>query len=378
MAHPRIIRSQMLDWIKNSIELGAALPTDAQIVDRFNLTGSESARSLLADLADAGEITIKGYGDARRITLGRKRELPNAHRPLPSVVKRSAGKRVDADVESTAAKIRDIIARGKKAVAPVLADPERAPLATVGAIPIAATSPAVDSVNGSEGAQVSVATTPAPHPFVGTDLPPEVIAQLSKKGQREARGEQPLLTGFQRQVAVARAYELGESTVEIADRFGISRQRVEQIARARGVPHRSPEKSPKARPALEAPHPIVGMEMPRAPKRLAIKSLPPQPNKPLNSRPLPVATRTERRQLNIHFPNDQFERLTEIANGAGTSAAAYARTTLIGCLDRKPRIPAQVAAAALRDGFPVVDFAHRMMVLGLAAYAHEMAPETVA
>ena len=64
---------------------------------------------------------------------------------------------------------------------------------------------------------------------------------------------------------------------------------------------------------------------------------------------------------------------------AGVSPTRHARDVMIAHLDdRLPSptsrtiIPASLAAAAIRDGFPVVEFAQRMMALGLAAYSHEM------
>lgn len=48
-----------------------------------------------------------------------------------------------------------------------------------------------------------------------------------------------------RRMAIVNAYTAGENTVDIAVRFNISRQRVEQIARAHGVPHRHPYKRPR-------------------------------------------------------------------------------------------------------------------------------------
>jgi len=47
-----------------------------------------------------------------------------------------------------------------------------------------------------------------------------------------------------RQMAIANAYRDGENTVDIAVRYNISRQRVEQIARKNGLPHRHPHKRP--------------------------------------------------------------------------------------------------------------------------------------
>ena len=282
MAHARIIQQQMLDWIKNSLSLRSALPTDAQIVDRFNLNGVESARSLLADLADAGEITIKGFGASRTMVLGRKaKTLEPAARPTPSVVARIGGKRADDEkvqIEATTARIREIIERGRSTVA------EPAPIA--------------DDIAQVEPALPPVAMQPAP----------STVSPVSFDSESEP-------------------------------------------------------------PSPAAPEPTATEVQPT----LEIERLPTAPGRSVARSETAVASRETRRQLNIHFPHDQFEKLTVIANGEGTSAAAYARATLISCLDRKPRVPAAVTAAALREKTPVVDFADRMMALGLAAYDHERA-----
>lgn len=106
MAHSRLVRGQMFDWLRASIEAGSSAPDDAAICERFNFCSTESARTLLADLADAGLITIKGHGSTRVITLGRGRTVvPPASRPIRSVTK------ADPEVEETFEKIMAIARR---------------------------------------------------------------------------------------------------------------------------------------------------------------------------------------------------------------------------------------------------------------------------
>ena len=110
MAHAKINLSQMFDWIERSLDRDIAQPTDAQIMERFGFDSPESARTLLAELADAGRITIKGYGETRKITLGRtKAALAPAPRRLP------AAKRADPIIDAGVAKIAAIVARGGNA-----------------------------------------------------------------------------------------------------------------------------------------------------------------------------------------------------------------------------------------------------------------------
>ena len=60
MAHPNIRKQQMLAWIEECLDASMPCPGDASICERFNLTSTESARTLLAELADAGRFTIRG------------------------------------------------------------------------------------------------------------------------------------------------------------------------------------------------------------------------------------------------------------------------------------------------------------------------------
>ncbi|MGT2514783.1 hypothetical protein ACVOMT_11595 [Sphingomonas panni] len=59
----------MLEWIHDCADAGNPTPNVAAIVDRFGFAGPEQARTLLADLADAGTIKLVGVGVAQTITL---------------------------------------------------------------------------------------------------------------------------------------------------------------------------------------------------------------------------------------------------------------------------------------------------------------------
>lgn len=117
MAHSRLALTTMFDWIERCLLDGAALPDDAAICERYNFASTESARTLLAELADAGRITIRGYGPTRTITIGRSKPgVVRAERPQPPV------QTADASVDRVAARIAEIIARGRRrspAVTPV-------------------------------------------------------------------------------------------------------------------------------------------------------------------------------------------------------------------------------------------------------------------
>ncbi len=294
MAHPRILQQQLLDLIRTTFDAECELPTDEAIAERFNLSGVEAARSLYADLADRGAITIKGFGPTRTIALGRNTVAPPpSPRPVPTVVKRTDGAR-DGSIDAGLAKISTILARGRAAVAP-----ETTRAAPAKPIPV---SPAVDRSTGSnedgEGAQQgpSPHRVAAPHPIVDT-------------------------------VAVT-----------VADRHA------ESATPKRNGPIARPEAATAAKQQRNA------------------------------------AMRAGRRQLNLSFSHDEFATIEAAATAAGVMPGTYAREQMVALLNAAPVstttrtiIPASLAAAAIRDGFPVVEFAQRMMALGLAAYGHERA-----
>ena len=112
MKHSALNRGVMRDWIAVAIETGAAMPTDGEIMDRFGFTNPETARTLLADLADRGDISIRWEGEERIITLGRTKPamMEGAARPVPSIVKKDPG--LDEAVD----KIKSILGRGRQPV----------------------------------------------------------------------------------------------------------------------------------------------------------------------------------------------------------------------------------------------------------------------
>jgi hypothetical protein len=110
MAHAKLNLSRMYDWIERNFDLDVPQPTDADIMQLFGFDSPVSARTLIAELADAGRITIRGYGENRTIALGRiKSELKPAPRPQPTA------KKADPVVDAGIAKIAAIVARGGNA-----------------------------------------------------------------------------------------------------------------------------------------------------------------------------------------------------------------------------------------------------------------------
>jgi len=111
MAHPKLQLSRLLDWIRFRIECDDPSPTDDQIVELLGLDLTATARSMLADLADRGDITIKYTRAGRQIALGRQHRAIETPRPVPSVVK---PKRAPISEEECAARIQAIMSLGKK------------------------------------------------------------------------------------------------------------------------------------------------------------------------------------------------------------------------------------------------------------------------
>lgn len=106
MAHSRLALTTMLDRIERCLADGQRLPTDAEIMELYGFTSPEQARTLLAELADAGKITIRGYGANRVILLGR---VKSTVAPLPRAT--PAARKVDVEVDRAVAKIREIVTR---------------------------------------------------------------------------------------------------------------------------------------------------------------------------------------------------------------------------------------------------------------------------
>lgn len=117
--HSALNRGLMFDWLKDLDDTGDRCPSDDAIMERFDFDTPEQARTLLADLADKGLITVRGAGADRVVTIGKEAHRPApAARPVPSVVKQPPS--VDAGV----AKIMSIVGRAPEPVptAPAFAE----------------------------------------------------------------------------------------------------------------------------------------------------------------------------------------------------------------------------------------------------------------
>lgn len=121
--HSQIDRANMLEWLRHCDEQGEAFPSDEAIADRFQYPSVEAARTLLADLADRGEISVRGTGSKRTISispvkpmrvLGTERRLPK------TITKPKSLRRARREIaeEEGAERIMEIIRRGREPDAP--------------------------------------------------------------------------------------------------------------------------------------------------------------------------------------------------------------------------------------------------------------------
>jgi len=143
MAHAKLNLQRMYEWIEARVGVSDPTPTDAEIMQHFGFDNPESARTLLAELADAGRITIKGYGPDRVITLGRTAStLAATPRPTPTV------RKPDPVVEAGLAKIAAIVGRG----------------AGAGAARAVKAAEALTAVRAKPSPSPRTSKAPAPHP----------------------------------------------------------------------------------------------------------------------------------------------------------------------------------------------------------------------
>jgi hypothetical protein len=139
---------------------------------------------------------------------------------------------------------------------------------------------------------------------------------------------------------------------------------------------RTPAASPA--PAVRAPDPAPAETAANDPEKRHAS-----PGKGMGRgwKPANVATRQDRRQLNIHFPSAKYETVERLAAEAGSTPSAWARGIVMSVLDgephfergNKPRISAAVIRAAAAAGEPLDAFITSLIDRGLAAHNGEAA-----
>lgn len=235
MAHAKLNLSRMYDWIERNIDHDVAQPTDAQIMARFGFDSPESARTLLAELADAGRITITGYGETRKLFLGgRKSSITAAPRPLPAV------KKADPILDAGVAKIGEIVARGKNAAATRAASMADA----LTSARSKATSAVSRPITPMPASRPAANKEPSPMPAKTIQLPAsavsaiEAIESLAGKNNITIGGAAALLIEQALVVDVATAPPLALADVSVSDLLAEIGHRLEE---AEAAPDRTDE-----------------------------------------------------------------------------------------------------------------------------------------
>jgi hypothetical protein len=96
LQHSQLHRGIMLDWLRYCEERGEPFPTHEAIAAKFEYPSVEVARTLLADLADRGKISIDRAGT---ITIADQAEAPARHRTgAPKTVTRLRARPGEAEI----------------------------------------------------------------------------------------------------------------------------------------------------------------------------------------------------------------------------------------------------------------------------------------
>lgn len=142
MKHSVLHKRGMLEWVQICADEGRPMPDDAAIMDRFGFATPELARTLLADLADAGRIRVRGAGAARTIEIGARPPSVIARAIAEPAVRRPvAPTRIDL-IRSAAARLaaRGAAGAARADVSPIV--PPVAVAAAPAAAPVVAPAPA--------------------------------------------------------------------------------------------------------------------------------------------------------------------------------------------------------------------------------------------
>lgn len=195
MAHSRINQNAMFDWIERCLAEDAPLPDDDAIMERFTLHSREQARTILADLADQGRITIRWRDGGRTIALGRqKSDFSPVRLVAPSVVRRDGkGDRVRVAPDAVLAQpFRHLGAHGAAYLSP--------------AAPATASSASEGEQPAAEQARIEPAPPIAspPRPEITGEEPGTTAAARPKVENRKVpRGKNVAGPGKDRQVGAS-------------------------------------------------------------------------------------------------------------------------------------------------------------------------------
>lgn len=136
MRHSHLNKRKAFDFIATELEQGRQV-SDQQLQDLCCFFEREHVKTLLADLADEGAISVTWDGPVRTIALGPKeRAKVHAPRPVPTIVRpavlRQRQRRAALDEESATARIMSImkgrpVAQPKRDAVSVIASADQPP-----------------------------------------------------------------------------------------------------------------------------------------------------------------------------------------------------------------------------------------------------------
>ncbi len=119
MSFPTITKRKLLAELRDRHDDGRGSPTDPEIMELLDLWDAQQIRSLLAELAEAGEITVRWDGPTREILIGRQAKAATIKAVAQPSVKR-------ADAAKPPPSRIDLIAEAARRVAHLNAANKRA------------------------------------------------------------------------------------------------------------------------------------------------------------------------------------------------------------------------------------------------------------
>lgn len=367
MRHSHLNKRKAFDFIATELEQGRQV-SDQQLMELCGLFEREQIKTLLADLADEGAISVSWDGPVRTIALGpRETKKPISVRPTPTIVRpavlRRRQRQAAINEETAAARIMSIM-KGKPA-----AQPKRDAVSVLGerAVEPGGCAPPVIVVDENE-----------------PQSPSEVIVALLQDAERP-----------EVETAETKGDEHADALTAAPDRPSRTEADVPPVQAEEGAAKRgaAPPRTVKARRSTKVIPEVAavparcdndrassagGREIgPRGAAEEGEHS--PQA---VEARPASFIARP-RKQLNLQLPSEIIAELDEEASGRGIPTGTLGRMILLEALDarrcdtdRKHKLKARLVQTAREDGFDLADFVTLMIERGFAAYSaerHQMA-----
>lgn len=369
MRHSHLNKRKAFDFIATELEQGRQV-SDQQLMELCGLFEREQIKTLLADLADEGAITVSWDGPLRTIALGpRETKKHTSVRPTPTIVRpavlRRRQRQAAINEETAAARIISIM-KGEPA-----AQPTR------------------DAVSVLADKGVAVAT--------GGCAPPVIVVE-DDRPQSPSEMMMALLQDAERpevETAETKGDEHADALTAAPDRPSRTEADVPPVQAEEGAAKRdaAPPRTVKARRSTK-----VIPEVAAVPARCDNDRASSAGGREIGPRgaaeegehsPQAVEARSAsfiarpRKQLNLQLPSEVIAELDEEASGRGIPTGTLGRMILLEALDarrcdtdRKHKLKARLVQTAREDGFDLADFVTLMIERGFAAYSaesHQMA-----